>query len=44
MTVIQTYLDLRVCPSLTIAVVSTEVLQAQEEWEAVDSIHPETGK
>ncbi|XP_060268069.1 ELMO domain-containing protein 3 isoform X1 [Ovis aries] len=24
-------------------VVSTEVLQAQEEWEAVDSIHPETG-
>ncbi|XP_043773703.1 ELMO domain-containing protein 3 isoform X1 [Cervus elaphus] len=25
------------------SVVSTEVLQAQEEWEAVDSIHPETG-
>ncbi|ELR59296.1 ELMO domain-containing protein 3 [Bos mutus] len=24
-------------------VVSTEVLQAQEEWEAVESIHPETG-
>ncbi|KAM9721328.1 ELMO domain-containing protein 3 isoform 4-T5 [Dama dama] len=24
-------------------VVNTEVLQAQEEWEAVDSIHPETG-
>lgn len=24
-------------------VVSTEVLRAQEEWEAVDSIHPETG-
>ncbi|XP_013843337.1 ELMO domain-containing protein 3 isoform X3 [Sus scrofa] len=24
-------------------VVNTEVLRAQEEWEAVDSIHPETG-
>ncbi|XP_062933952.1 ELMO domain-containing protein 3 isoform X2 [Cynocephalus volans] len=25
------------------AVVSTEVLRAQEEWDAVDTIHPETG-
>lgn len=39
----QAYLHLRGSPFLTIAVVSTEVLRAQEEWEAVDNIQPETG-
>lgn len=37
------YLDLRGAPFLTVAVVSPEVLRAQEEWEGVDSIQPETG-
>lgn len=36
-------LTLRRSPFLTIAVVSTEVLRSQEEWEAVDSLQPETG-
>lgn len=40
---VQTCLDLRGSPFLTIAVVSAEVLRAQEEWEAVDNIQPETG-
>lgn len=35
--------DLRGSPFLTVAVVSPEVLRAQEEWEAVNSIQPETG-
>lgn len=42
-TVIRTHLDLRASPFLTIAVTNPEVLRAQEEWEAVDSIQPETG-
>uniref|UniRef100_A0A2K6N0Q0 Uncharacterized protein n=1 Tax=Rhinopithecus bieti TaxID=61621 RepID=A0A2K6N0Q0_RHIBE len=33
----------RVSFSPTIAVVSTEVVRAQEEWEAVDTSQPETG-
>lgn len=41
--VIPTHPDLRGSFFLTVAVVNTEVLRAQEEWEAVDSIHPETG-
>lgn len=31
-------------PFLIIAVVSEEVLRAQEEWEVVDTIHPDIGK
>ena len=42
-TAIRTHLDLRGSPFLTVAVMNTEVLRAQEEWEAVDSIQPETG-
>ena len=40
---IQTYLDLRGSPFLTVTAVSVEVLRAQEEWEAVDNIRTETG-
>lgn len=36
-------LDLKGAPFLTVAVASPEVLRAQEEWEAVDNIQPETG-
>lgn len=31
-------------PFLLVAVVSEEVLRAQEEWEVVDTIHPDIGK
>lgn len=36
--------DLTETPFLAVAVVNLEVLRAQEEWEVVDSIHPDTGK
>lgn len=29
---------------LIVAVVSVEVLRAQEEWDVVDAIHPDPGK
>lgn len=31
-------------PFLAAAVVNPEVLRAQEEWEVVDTIHPDTGR
>lgn len=36
--------DLTEPPFLAVAVVNLEVLRAQEEWEVVDTIHPDTGK
>lgn len=36
--------DLTDTPFLAVAVVNLEMLRAQEEWEVVDTIHPDTGK
>lgn len=36
--------ELTETPFLIVAVVSAEMLRAQEEWEVVDTIHPNIGK
>ena len=36
--------ELTETPFLMVAVVSAEMLRAQEEWDAVDTVHPNIGK